>query len=208
MLLESLSNRRCQWSFKSYMRSVVSMTMNGTLNELVAYIATFRLGKVVHPDLDAWIERNRPPPTGPWQQRGIRRRRRRGLLSDGDARISQRDQDAERGHAPALLDIGVIRQPSELSRALLEPEADINTDFRTVRITTKSGATITGRLLNQSSYSVQILDTADRLRSFDKAGLREVIVLPTSPMPSYASTFSPQETADMVAFLSTMRGSR
>jgi len=74
------------------------MTMNGTLNELVAYIATFRLGKVVHPDLDAWIERNRPPPTGPWQQRGIRRRRRRGLLSDGDARISQRDQDAERGH--------------------------------------------------------------------------------------------------------------
>jgi putative heme-binding domain-containing protein len=111
-------------------------------------------------------------------------------------------------HAPALLDIGVIRQPSELSRALLEPEADINTDFRTVRITTKSGATITGRLLNQSSYSVQILDTADRLRSFDKAGLREVIVLPTSPMPSYASTFSPQETADMVAFLSTMRGSR
>ena len=111
-------------------------------------------------------------------------------------------------HAPALLDIGVIRQPSELSRALLEPEADINTDFRTVRITTRAGATITGRLLNQSSYSIQLLDAADRLRSFDRGGLREVTILPTSPMPSYAGTFSPQEIADMVAFLSTQRGAR
>jgi putative heme-binding domain-containing protein len=102
----------------------------------------------------------------------------------------------------------VIRQPSELSRALLEPEADINTDFRTVRITTRTGATITGRLLNQSSYSIQLLDAADRLRSFDRAGLREVTILPTSPMPSYAGTFSPQEIADMVAFLSTQRGAR
>ena len=111
-------------------------------------------------------------------------------------------------HAPALVDIGVVRQPSELSRALREPEAEINPDYRTVRITTKSGTAITGRLLNQSSDSVQILDTADRLRSFEKATLRDVTILPTSPMPSYATTFSSQDIADMVAFLSTMRGAQ
>jgi putative heme-binding domain-containing protein len=110
--------------------------------------------------------------------------------------------------APALLDVGVIRRPPELERSLLDPAADIHPDFRSVTATTKAGATVTGRLLNQNSYSIQLLDSRDQLRSLDKSGLRDHAILATSPMPSYRQTLTAQELADVVAFLGTRRGSR
>ena len=110
--------------------------------------------------------------------------------------------------APSLVDVGVLRRPPELERALLDPGADIHPDFRSMTATTKSGTTISGRLLNQNSYSIQLLDSQDQLRSLDKADLREVVILKTSPMPSYRQTLTAQEVADVVAFLGTMRGNR
>lgn len=110
--------------------------------------------------------------------------------------------------APALVDVGVLRRPAQLEEALLEPAAEIHTDFRMVTATLKDGSTVNGRLLNQNSYSVQLLDTADRLRSLDKADLRSHAILATSSMPSYRQRLSAQEVADVVAFLGTMKGTR
>jgi putative heme-binding domain-containing protein len=110
--------------------------------------------------------------------------------------------------APALIDVGTLRRPEEIERSLVEPAADIHADFRTISATTKAGATISGRLLNQNSFSIQLLDAKDQLRSLDKADLREHAIVSTSPMPSYRETLSAQEIADVVAFLRTMRGQR
>jgi hypothetical protein len=52
---------------------------------------------------------------------------------------------------------------------------------------------------------VQLLDTRERLRSFDKSELRELGFVP-SPMPSFRGTLNPQEIADMVSYLSSLRG--
>lgn len=110
--------------------------------------------------------------------------------------------------APPLLDVGVIRRPPQLEQSLLEPAAEIHADFRAIAATTRDGTTVTGRLLNQNSHSIQILDATDRLRSLDKSDLRSHAIVATSPMPSYRQSLTPQEIADVVAFLGTMRGGR
>ena len=55
------------------------------------------------------------------------------------------------------------------------------------------------------TFNVQLLDTKEQLRSFAKSDLREMGFL-ASPMPSYRGTLSPQEIADMVSYLSSLRG--
>ncbi len=110
--------------------------------------------------------------------------------------------------APSLADVGAIRRPLELEQALVDPGADINYDYRFVRAVTKAGETVTGRLLNQSSFSVQILDSTEHLRSLDRSDLKEFAVKTTSEMPSYRNTLNPQEIADVVSYLMTLRGKR
>jgi cytochrome c oxidase cbb3-type subunit III len=110
--------------------------------------------------------------------------------------------------APSLSDVGVVRRPLEIEQALTDPSADINYDYRFVRAVTKNGDVITGRLLNHSSFSVQILDTKEQLRSFDRADLKEFTIKTTSEMPSYRGVLDPQELADLVTYLVTLRGRR
>jgi len=110
--------------------------------------------------------------------------------------------------APSLADVGALRRPLELEQSILDPSADLHPDYRYVRAVTRSGAVVTGRLLNQSTFSVQILDSAQNLRAFDKADLREFVTNQTSEMPTYRGTLDSQEVADLVTYLTTLRGRR
>ena len=108
---------------------------------------------------------------------------------------------------PALTDIGASRRSTELARSLLEPDAEIRAENRTVRAVTRNGAVITGTLLNQDSFTLQLLDAADgHLQSVAKSDLREYVLLKTSPMPSYRDRFSSQELADVVGYLVSLTG--
>jgi hypothetical protein len=69
---------------------------------------------------------------------------------------------------------------------------------------TKSNVTARGSLLNQDTFSVQMRDDKDKLMSFWKTDLREFAFLP-SPMPSYKDTLTPQEIADLVSYLVSLR---
>lgn len=108
---------------------------------------------------------------------------------------------------PTLTDIGAVRRSGELERSLLEPDAEIRAENRSVRATTRDGAIITGRLLNQDSFTLQLLDAAnEHLVTIDKSNLREYAVLSNSPMPSYRDKLSTQELADIVSYLATLKG--
>jgi putative heme-binding domain-containing protein len=106
---------------------------------------------------------------------------------------------------PDLTDVGGRRNAVELERALLDPGADVAPANRTYRVVLKDGTAVTGRLLGHDTFTVQLLDTRERLRSFDKSALRELGFVP-SPMPSFRGTLNPQEIADMVSYLSSLRG--
>jgi putative heme-binding domain-containing protein len=128
-------------------------------------------------------------------------------LFDGKGKCATCHTDTSRT-APSLSDIGMLRRPLEIERSILDPSADLNPNFRFVRAVTKTGAVITGRLLNQSTFSVQILDSAEQLRAFDRSSLREFTVVKTSPMPSARGVLDTQEVADIVTYLSSLRGQR
>lgn len=79
---------------------------------------------------------------------------------------------------------------------------------RSVRAVTRDGKVITGRRLNEDSYTVQLIDSQERLVSLEKAALREYTVIKTSSMPSYKDTLNPAELDDVVAYLRTLKGSK
>jgi len=106
---------------------------------------------------------------------------------------------------PDLTTIGSARGAAELQRALVEPDADVAPANRFYRVVLADGSTVEGRLLSHDTFTVQLLDTNERLRSFNKADLRESGFI-KSPMPSYQGTLSPQELADVVSYLASLRG--
>jgi putative heme-binding domain-containing protein len=109
------------------------------------------------------------------------------------------------GVGPDLTRIGALRGALELEQALVEPAADIQPTNRFYRIVTKDGAAVTGRLLSHDTFTVQIIDTKERLRSFMKSDLREH-GFADSPMPSYKTTLTAQEIADVVSYLVSLKG--
>jgi putative heme-binding domain-containing protein len=106
---------------------------------------------------------------------------------------------------PNLTEIGTSRRMVELERALVDPKADAAPQNRFVRVVTKDGTTVTGRLLNIDTFSIQLLDPSENLRSFSRADLRESELLPKSSMPSYKDKLSPQELADVVSYLASLK---
>jgi putative heme-binding domain-containing protein len=106
---------------------------------------------------------------------------------------------------PDLTDVGTRRNSAELERALLDPGADVAPPNRTYRVVLKDGTAVTGRLLGHDTFSVQLLDSKEQLRSFAKGDLREMGFMP-SPMPSFRDRLSPQDVADLVSYLSSLRG--
>jgi putative heme-binding domain-containing protein len=108
--------------------------------------------------------------------------------------------------APSLTEIGATRRAVELQRSIVEPSAEIRTDNRSVRAVTRLGATITGRLLNQDTFTLQLIDSTGRLLLLEKSNLREYTVPNDSPMPSYQGKLDTQELADLVSYLTSLRG--
>jgi putative heme-binding domain-containing protein len=108
--------------------------------------------------------------------------------------------------APDLSNIGAIRTPDLLERTLLEPDASMLPLNRTVHAVTRDGKVITGRRLNEDTYTVQLIDQQEHLVSLVKADLREYTVVKTSGMPSYKDTLSSKDVADVVAYLLSLKG--
>ncbi len=108
--------------------------------------------------------------------------------------------------APDLTNIGSTRPPSALRRSLLDPTGTMQPINRPVELVTADGTRVTGRRLNEDTYTVQLIDGQERLRSFDKAELREFTVLTESTMPSYEDKLSAEELADLLAYLVSLKG--
>ena len=108
--------------------------------------------------------------------------------------------------APDLSDIGAIRTPAALQRTLLDPSSALWPINRPVRAVTRDGRTIRGRRLNEDTYTVQLIDSEERLLSLVKADLVEYEVSLTPTMEP--TTLSADEVADVIGYLLSLRGSQ
>jgi len=108
--------------------------------------------------------------------------------------------------APDLSDIGAIRSAGSLLRSLTDPTSQMMPINRPVRVVTRDGKVVNGRRLNEDTYTVQLLDEQEKLVSLVKADLREYTIQTVSPMPSYQNKLTPDELADVVAYLLSLKG--
>ena len=109
---------------------------------------------------------------------------------------------------PDLSNVGQLRRSVELETSLLDPDAEILGGNRFYRVVTRDGVTTTGRLLNLDSFTVQLLDSKEQLRSFQKSNLRDFGFIEKSPMPTYRDKLSAQELADVVSYLVSLKEKR
>lgn len=110
--------------------------------------------------------------------------------------------------APDLTDVGAARTPAAMQRTLLDPTSSMLPINRPVRAVLRDGKVIQGRRLNEDTYTVQLMNDQGRLVSLLKSELREWTVSPTSTMPSYRATLTPQEISDVIGYLVTLKVAR
>jgi putative heme-binding domain-containing protein len=105
---------------------------------------------------------------------------------------------------PDLSNVGQARRAPDLERALLDPKADVQPNHRSYRVVLQDGTTVTGWLLGHDTFNIRLIDGKEQLRSFVKSELKSHGFV-ESPMPSYKNTLTPQEVADIVSYLSSLR---
>jgi putative heme-binding domain-containing protein len=108
--------------------------------------------------------------------------------------------------APDLSDIGALRTPAALQRSLLDPSRAMFPINRPVTITTKAGKTVRGRRTNEDTFSVQLVDDAGQLVTVVKSDIKAMDASKASPMPPATNTLTPDDIADVVGYLLSLRG--
>jgi putative heme-binding domain-containing protein len=107
---------------------------------------------------------------------------------------------------PDLSEIGDSRSPANLEQSIRDPNAEIRPENRYVRAVARDGTTVTGRVLTEDTFGVQIIDSHEKLVSLSKSNLREYSFLRDSPMPSFRGKLSDPEITDVVSYLQTLKG--
>ncbi len=107
---------------------------------------------------------------------------------------------------PDLSRIAQTRSRAVLASAIREASASIARGYRPVTLITHDGQRIRGAQKGEDAFSVQIVDTRERLQGYLKADLREVIHDESSLMPDYGSDrLSDSDLDDLLRFLGTLR---
>lgn len=129
-----------------------------------------------------------------------------GLIKSNGCLSCHRVADTGSYVGPDLSDTGASYSPDQIRAALVSPNKEVAPQHRSVRLVTTDGKTVTGRILNQDGFSIQIIDSSSELRSFLKANLREFTIITANPMPAYADKMSAEDMDDLVQYLSSQKG--
>jgi putative heme-binding domain-containing protein len=116
---------------------------------------------------------------------------------------------------PDLSQVGSNRSSQALAHKIRHASAYIMNSYTLnyivdgylpVTIVTRDGQRIRGVKKNEDAFSVQIMDSRERLQGYLKADLKELIDEETSLMPDFGSDRLPDaDLADLVAYLQTLR---
>jgi putative heme-binding domain-containing protein len=96
-----------------------------------------------------------------------------------------------------------VRSPSQrLAWGLTESTKEFAQEYETVTVVTLDGQQIKGVTLNEDEFSLQMMDTTERIHLFEKDKLRSMQKSRKSLMPSYDATIlSDHDLDDIVAYL-------
>jgi putative heme-binding domain-containing protein len=108
---------------------------------------------------------------------------------------------------PDLTRIGTSRSRAAMIREIRTPSEWIPPAFETVTLVTKDGQRVRGIKKNEDIFSIQIMDTRERLQGYLKSNLQELVYEKNSLMPAFpVARLSDADLNDVVGYLSTLRG--
>lgn len=121
---------------------------------------------------------------------------------------------------PELTRAGASRSEDYLITSIREPDKDLSDGmmdpnnhyanalvYDTVIVTLKNGETITGVAKNEDTFSLQLMDTDQKLRFLQKKDVKEVRHEHKSLMPAYSEQMlTVNELQDLLAYLTSLRG--
>ena len=108
---------------------------------------------------------------------------------------------------PDLSRIGIARSRAALVREIRTPSDWMPPTYETVTLVTKDGQRIRGAKKNEDVFSIQVMDTRERIQGYPKSALQDVIYEKDSLMPAFGTgRISEKDLTDLVGYLSTLRG--
>jgi alcohol dehydrogenase (cytochrome c) len=107
---------------------------------------------------------------------------------------------------PDLSKIGASRSRSALAREIRTPSEWIPPAYETVTVVTKDGQRVRGTKKNEDVYSIQVMDTRERIQGFLKSNVQDVTYEKSSLMPEFtAARLNDRDLSDVIGYLTTLR---
>jgi putative heme-binding domain-containing protein len=108
---------------------------------------------------------------------------------------------------PDLSRIGVSRSRAVVIRRIRGAVEDFTAGFEPVTVTTKNGEAVQGVKKNEDLFSVQVMDSRERIQGYLKSDVREVADGTQSAMPVFGpDRLSESDLTDLLSYLSTLKG--
>jgi putative heme-binding domain-containing protein len=108
---------------------------------------------------------------------------------------------------PDLSRIGTGRTRDTLVKQIRGAMEDFKSGYEPVTLTTSNGQAIHGVKKNEDLFSVQIMDTRERIQGYEKDKMKEVSNDTKSAMPAFGvERLSQNDLDDVVRYLQTLKG--
>jgi putative heme-binding domain-containing protein len=112
------------------------------------------------------------------------------------------------GHlGPDLSRIGVARARAAMSRQIRGSMADVRTGYQPVTLTTPNGQEIRGVKKNEDLFSVQVMDTRERIQGYLREDMKSVSDEKKPVMPVFGpDKLTDAQLDDLLAYLESLKG--
>jgi putative heme-binding domain-containing protein len=108
---------------------------------------------------------------------------------------------------PDLSRIGVARTRDAIVARIRRGSEEFRQGYEPVTVTPQTGQPIRGVKKNEDLFSVQIMDTRERIQGYEKDKMKAVQDETYSPMPVFnRERLSDGDLDDLVRYLQTLRG--
>jgi putative heme-binding domain-containing protein len=110
---------------------------------------------------------------------------------------------------PDLSRIGIARAPAALTRQIRGAAEDFRPGYEPVTVTTAEGRTVRGARKNEDMFSVQVMDSTERLQGYVRSQVKAVTEEKRSLMPAFSvEQLNDQDLTDLLSYLWTLRGGK
>jgi len=106
---------------------------------------------------------------------------------------------------PDLSVIGSQRSAAYLHESILDPNRNVSPDFWVAKIISRDGTEHSGFIMNQDTYTVQILDFSRGLQTLPRSEFKDFGIDRGSVMPAYKGKLNDEELNDLVAYLLSLK---